>query len=156
SGDYTQYDRLIVLAIPALALTEILLAAQAYRYDIAATVRARAIVEPWTISIMTGVFALVGSRSSLALAYLGSIYAALLTAAWPFVIGYCFIRGWRASFGCRARMSGRGMPLAVADTIEWCTRRLDVYILALCAAPAAVGIYYIALQVASLPQKLKT
>src|SRR5690606_7246799 len=65
SGDYTQYDRLIVLAIPALALTEILLAAQAYRYDIAATVRARAVVEPWTISIMAGVFALAGSRSGL-------------------------------------------------------------------------------------------
>ena len=46
SGIYTETDRLIVLAIPALALTEILLAAQAYRYDIAATVRARAIVEP--------------------------------------------------------------------------------------------------------------
>lgn len=156
SGDYTEYDRLIVLAIPALALTEILLAAQAYRYDIAATVRARAIVEPWTISIMAGVLALVGSRSGLALAYLASIYAALLTAAWPFLKEYGLPRGWRPSFGRMARMTGRGLPLAGADTIEWGTRRLDVYILALFAAPAAVGIYYIAQQVASLPQKLKT
>ena len=52
SGNFNRVDRLIVLAIPALALTEILLAAQAYRYDVAATVRSRAIVEPWTISIV--------------------------------------------------------------------------------------------------------
>ena len=156
SGDYTRYDRLIVLAIPALALTEILLAAQAYRYDIAATVRARAIVEPWTISIMAGVFALVGSQSGLSLAYLASIYAALLTAAWPFLRTYGLPRGWRPSTGRMVRMTARGLPLAGADTIEWGTRRLDVYILALFAAPAAVGIYYIAQQVASLPQKLKT
>ena len=156
SGVYTQADRLIVLAIPALALTEILLAAQAYRYDIGATVRARAIVEPWTISIMAGVFALVGSHSGLALAYLASIYAALLTAAWPFLKEYGLPRGWRPSLPRMVKMTGRGLPLAGADTIEWGTRRLDVYILALFAAPAAVGIYYIAQQVASLPQKLKT
>ncbi|MBL4857858.1 MAG: lipopolysaccharide biosynthesis protein, partial [Erythrobacter sp.] len=52
AGQYSELDRLIVLAIPAYALTEIVLAAQAYKYDIATTVRARAVVEPWTISIM--------------------------------------------------------------------------------------------------------
>ena len=52
SGVYNTVDRLLVTAIPALALTEILLAAQAYRYDIGTTVRARALVEPWTKSIM--------------------------------------------------------------------------------------------------------
>ena len=54
SGQYTQLDRLIVLAIPGYALTEIALAAQAYKFDIATSVRARAVVEPWTISIMAG------------------------------------------------------------------------------------------------------
>lgn len=156
SGTYTQADRFIILAIPALALTEILLAAQAYRYDIAATVRARAIVEPWTISIMAGAMVFVAPESGLALAYLTSIYAALVTAAWPFLKSYGLPRGWRPSLGRSFRLTVRGLPLAAADTIEWGTRRLDVYILALFAAPAAVGIYYIAQQVASLPQKLKT
>jgi O-antigen/teichoic acid export membrane protein len=50
----------------------------------------------------------------------------------------------------------RGAPLAAADAIEWGTRRLDIFILGLFAAPAAVGVYYVAQQVASLPQKLKT
>ena len=156
SGDFTRADRLIVLAIPALALTEILLAAQAYRYDIAATVRARAIVEPWTISLMAGVMYFVLPESGLPLAYLISIYAALVTAAWPFLRSYGLPRGWRPSPRRMAALTTRGLPLAAADTIEWGTRRLDIFILGLFAAPTAVGVYYVAQQVASLPQKLKT
>ena len=55
-----------------------------------------------------------------------------------------------------ATLTIRGAPLAAADAIEWGTRRLDLFILGLFATPAAVGVYYIAQQVASLPQKLKT
>jgi len=156
SGTYTEIDRLIVLAIPALAMTEILLAAQAYRFDIGATVRARAIVEPWTISIMAGVMVVVAPQSGLSVAYMISIYAALLTAAWPFVRSYGVPRGWRPSLRRMTGLTGRGLPLAAADAIEWGTRRLDIFILGLFAAPAAVGVYYVAQQVASLPQKLKT
>lgn len=156
SGTYTEIDRLIVLAIPALAMTEILLAAQAYRFDIGATVRARAIVEPWTISIMAGVMILVAPQSGLSIAYILSIYAALVTAAWPFVRSYGLPRGWRPSLRRMTGLKGRGLPLAAADAIEWGTRRLDIFILGLFAAPAAVGVYYVAQQVASLPQKLKT
>ena len=156
SGDYSQLDRLIVLAIPALALTEILLAAQAYRYDIASTVRARAIVEPWTISIMTGLLWFVVPESGLSLAFLASIYAALLTAAWPFFRSYGVPSGGSPSLSRMGRLSWRGAPLAAADAIEWGTRRLDIFILGLFAAPAAVGVYYVAQQVATLPQKLKT
>ena len=156
SGRYTEIDRLLVLAIPALALTEILLAAQAYRFDVGATVRARAIVEPWTISIMAGVMYAVAPESGLSIAYLLSIYAALAAAAWPFFRSYGLPRGWKPSPRNMAQLTVRGLPLAAADAIEWGTRRLDIFILGLFAAPAAVGIYYIAQQVASLPQKLKT
>lgn len=156
SGQYTDLDRLIVLAIPPLAMTEIALAAQAYRFDIATTVRARAIVEPWTISIMAGVFFYIIPSSGLSMAYLTSIVAAALFAFWPFLRDYGFPRGWRPSFGRMTRLTMRGLPLASADAIEWGTRRLDLLILGLFAAPAAVGVYYVAQQVASLPQKLKT
>jgi O-antigen/teichoic acid export membrane protein len=156
SGIYTQADRLMVLAIPALALTEILLAAQAYRFDITATVRARAIVEPWTISIAVGVLFYVKPESGLGLAYLLSIYAALVTAIVPYARTYGLPRGWRPSLSRSRRLLVRGSPLAAADAIEWGTRRLDIFILGLFAVPAAVGIYYVAQQVASLPQKLKT
>lgn len=156
SGVYTTIDRLLVTAIPILALTEIVLAAQAYRYDVGTTVRARALVEPWTKSIMAGVFYLVAPESGLQLAYLASILAALLTAAWPFAKTYGWPRGWRPNLGRMATLTIRGAPLAAADAIEWGTRRLDIFILGLFAAPDAVGVYYIAQQVASLPQKLKS
>jgi O-antigen/teichoic acid export membrane protein len=156
SGIYTHLDRLVVLAIPALAVTEIMLAAQAYRFDIAATVRARAIVEPWALSIMAGAMYFVTRPSGLVLAYLISIYASLLTAAWPFLKSYGLPRGWTPHPARMRRLFVRGLPLAAADTIEWGTRRLDIFILGLFAAPTAVGVYYVAQQVASLPQKLKT
>lgn len=158
SGDYTQLDRLIVLAIPAYALTEIVLAAQAYKYDIATTVRARAVVEPWTISIMAGVFYYIPglSQSGLSMAYLASIYAGLAVGLWSFFRSYGRPHGWRPHPNYMAKITMRALPLATADAIEWGTRRVDIFILGLFAAPSAVGVYYVAQQVASLPQKLKT
>ena len=50
----------------------------------------------------------------------------------------------------------RNVPLAAADAIEWGSRRLDIAILGLFVAPYWVGVYYVAQQVASMPQKLKT
>lgn len=158
SGEYTHLDRLIVLAIPGYALTEIVLAAQAYRYDIATTVRARAVVEPWTISIMAGLLYLVPAirQSGLSLAYLISIYAGLATGMWSFLRTYGLPKHYHLSLSGMSRMTARALPLATADAIEWGTRRLDIFILGLFAQPAAVGVYYVAQQVASLPQKLKT
>ncbi|WP_371830741.1 lipopolysaccharide biosynthesis protein, partial [Erythrobacter sp.] len=63
---------------------------------------------------------------------------------------------WRPHPAEMTRMTARALPLATADAIEWGTRRLDIFILGLFASPTAVGVYYIAQQVASLPQKLKT
>ena len=158
SGIYTHFDRLIVLAIPGYALTEIMLAALAYRYDIKSTVRARAVVEPWTISILAGVLWLIEPirTSGLSLAYLASIYAGLVAALVPFFRTFGRPRQYRPSLSRMARMTWRALPLAAADAIEWGTRRLDLIILGLFASPAAVGVYYVAQQVASLPQKLKT
>lgn len=156
SGDYTWVDRLIVLSIPAFALTEIALAAQAYRFDIATTVRARAVVEPWTISILAGLLWFPLPDSGLSVAYLASIYAGLVTALIPFLKSYGLPRGWKPGLRGTVQLTTRALPLASADAIEWGTRRLDLFVLGLFAAPQAVGIYYVAQQVASLPQKLKT
>ena len=158
SGKYSGIDRLIVLAIPGFALTEILLAAQAYRFDVATTVRARAVVEPWTISLMAGAFYFIPQtrEAGLSLAYLASVYAGLLAALIPFLRAYGLPRGLPLKPRGLARTLVRAAPLAAADAIEWGTRRLDIFLLGLFAAPGLVGIYYVAQQVASLPQKLKT
>jgi O-antigen/teichoic acid export membrane protein len=156
SGVYSDLDKLLVIAIPAYAMTEIVLAAQAYKFDVATTVRARAVVEPWTISIMAAALFYVVPDAGLPLAYLASILAGLATALWPFYRHYGLPRGWRPQPKRMATLTLRASPLAGADAIEWGTRRLDIFILGLFAAPAVVGVYYIAQQVASLPQKLKS
>ncbi|MGN6499250.1 MAG: lipopolysaccharide biosynthesis protein [Tsuneonella sp.] len=156
SGQYTGLDRLIVLAIPGYALTEIVLAAQAYRYDIGTTVRARSIVLPWTLSILAGVLWFVVPRSGLTMAYLAATYAGLFTGLWSFLRTYGLPQGWRPRPAAMARLTARALPLATADAIEWGTRRLDIFILGLFSEPVGVGVYYVAQQVASLPQKLKT
>ena len=52
------YDLWLIASIPAFALTEIMLAAQAYRYDIATTVRTRAIVWSFNYAIQGVAYAL--------------------------------------------------------------------------------------------------
>jgi len=156
SGEFTELEKLIVLAIPGYALTEIVLAAQAYRFDIATTVRARSIVLPWTLSILAGAFYFIIPDSGLIMAYLASIYAGLAAALWPFFRTYGLPQNWTPNPARMTRLTLRALPLAAADAIEWGTRRIDIFILGLFAAPAAVGVYYVAQQVASLPQKLKT
>jgi O-antigen/teichoic acid export membrane protein len=156
SGHYTEADRLIVIAIPPLAMTEIWLAGLAYRFNIGATVSARAIVEPWTLSIMAGIMVFVAPESGLSIAYIVSIFAAALAALIPYQKLYGLPQDWRPNPARMGRLMLRSLPLATADAIEWGTRRLDIFILGLFAAPSAVGVYYVAQQVASLPQKLKT
>ena len=158
NGTNSRWDIWLVATIPAFAVTEILLAAQAYRFDIATTVRTRAIVEPWTISIGAGVFFFIPATrdSGLALAFIASIFAGLLTALWPFLKSYGLPKGWHPAPRALLAMSSRAFPLVGADAIERGTRVLDIFILGLFAPPQAVGIYYAAQQIASLPQKLKT
>ncbi|NCP13105.1 MAG: lipopolysaccharide biosynthesis protein [Sphingomonadales bacterium] len=158
NGTNSDWDIWLVATIPAFAVTEILLAAQAYRFDIATTVRARAVVEPWTISIGAGVFFFIPATrdAGLALAFIASIYAGLLTALWPFLRTFGLPKGWHPQGRALLAMSSRAFPLVGADAIERGTRLLDIFILGLFAPPQAVGIYYAAQQIASLPQKLKT
>ncbi|MEM7664854.1 MAG: lipopolysaccharide biosynthesis protein [Pseudomonadota bacterium] len=158
SGTNSELDIWMIAAIPAFALTEILLAAQAFRYDIATTVRARAIVEPWTKSLAVGALFFVPALSAggLALAYLTAIYAALLTALWSFLRTYGLPKGWRPRPRYLSKMTARALPLIGADVIERGTRLLDVFLLGQSTSAGAVGIYFFAKEVVSVPQKLKT
>jgi O-antigen/teichoic acid export membrane protein len=151
-----RFDRLLPLIILAVAWTDIALAALAYRYDIGATVRARSIVEPWAISIAAFGFAFYSLRDGLILSYVTAMLAAWLTAMVPLLRAYGLPKGWRMQGSRLLGIARKNLPLAGADAIEWGSRRLDLAVLGLFAAPGIVGIYYVAQQVASLPQKLKT
>lgn len=156
SGDFSQADLLLPLAIPPLALTEVALSALAYRFDVKTTVAARAVIEPWTLSLAAAGLWFVVPDGGMELAYILSIFAAALTSVVPLLRAYGLPQDWRPSPMRLLRMGLDYLPLAVADLVEWGTRRLDIAILGLFASPAAVGIYWAAQQVASLPQKLKT
>jgi len=158
SGTNSEFDMWMIAAIPAFALTEILLAAQAYRYDIATTVRARAVVEPWVKSIGVTAFFFVPALAGggIALAFLAAIYAALLTALISFLKTYGLPKSWRPRPKYLGKMTSRALPLIGADVIERGTRLLDVFLLGQFTSAGTVGIYWFAKEVVSLPQKLKT
>jgi O-antigen/teichoic acid export membrane protein len=156
SGIYSRYDLLLPVAILLLTATDIALAALAYRFDIATTVRARSVIEPWTLSIAAGVLWFVVPEGGLALAFILSCLTAAIAALIPLVRNYGPPKGWRPHPGKLAAIARSNLPLALSEGAEWGSRRLDIALLGLFASPTAVGVYYVAQQVASLPQKLKT
>lgn len=149
-------DRLLALVVIGVAGSDVALAACAYRFDVGATVRARSIIEPWAISIGAFAFAFYSKRDGLILSYAVSMIAAFVASIIPMVRHYGLPTGWRPDPGRLWRLARRNLPLAAADGVEWGSRRLDMAILGLFVSPAVIGIYYVAQQVASLPQKLKT
>ncbi len=149
-------DHLLPLVIPALAASDLMLAALAYRFDVGATVRARAIVEPWTISLAAFGLAWISLRDGLLISYALSMGAAFVASLIPFLKSFGLPRNWKPHPAELFALTRRNAPLAAADAIEWGSRRLDIAILGLFVSPATVGIYWVAQQIASLPQRLKT
>lgn len=149
-------DRWLPCIVVAVAWSDVSLAALAYRRNVKATVTARAIVEPWTISAGAYIFSFVSLRDGLILSYMLSMAAALVASLIPFMRSYGLPRGWRPHLPHLFALASRNVPLAGADAIEWGTRNVDRFILGVMFEPKIVGIYYMAQQVASIPAKLKT
>lgn len=150
------FERLLPLIVFAIAWSDVSLAALAYRLNVKAAVTARAVVEPWTISIAAWALSYYSTRDGLIMSYVLSMAAALVASIVPFIRSYGLPYGWSPHLRPMLALVKRNMPLAGADAIEWGTRNVDRFILGLLFGPAIVGIYYMAQQVASLPQKLKT
>jgi O-antigen/teichoic acid export membrane protein len=140
----------------AIAWSDVSLAALAYQHNVAAQVKARAVIEPWTISICAWLFHYVAPRDGLILAYVASMAAALTASLVPFIRSYGLPYGWSPRIAELMALARRNAPLAGADTIEWATRNVDRFILGVLFTPAVVGVYYMAQQVASIPQRLKS
>lgn len=155
-SDIHGLDRFLPCIIFASAWSDVSLAALAYQHNVKATVTARAVVEPWTISIAAWLMSYVSHHDGLVLAYVASMLAAMIASVIPFVKNYGVPRGWSPRVRPLLALARQNAPLAGADAIEWGTRNVDRFILGLLFAPKFVGIYYMAQQIASLPQKLKT
>jgi O-antigen/teichoic acid export membrane protein len=149
-------DRLLAITVLAIAWTDIALAALAYNHDVGATVRARSVVEPWTISIVAFAWSYVSLDDGLIVSYVFSMVAALVAALIPLFRCYGIPRGWKPDLPTAWKTARRNIPLAAADAVEWASRRIDLAVLGAFMPAAFVGIYYVAQQVATLPAKLKT
>lgn len=149
-------ERMLPLAVFAMAWSDVSLAALAYRLNVGATVTARAVIEPWTISIAAFALYYYSPRDGLILSYALSMIAALIASLIPFIRSYGLPYGWSPAPRALFAIARRNMPLAAADAIEWATRNVDRAILGLFFEPRIVGIYWVAQQIATLPQKLKT
>lgn len=142
--------------ILAIAWSDISLAALAYRHNLRATVTARAVIEPWTISIASVPLWYLDPATGLEIAYMLSMLAAVIASLVPFIRSYGVPAGWKPRLATIAALAWRNVPLAGADAIEWATRNVDRFILGQLFPPTIVGIYYMAQQIASLPGRLKT
>ena len=156
NSEVTGLEWALPITVIALAWSDISLAALAYRNNVGATVRARAIVEPWTITIAAFAWSFISTEDGLIIAYALSMVGALVASMIPFLRSYGLPRGWSPHPMALWRMARRNLPVAAADAVEWGSRRIDIAVLGLFFSPAVVGIYYVAQQVASLPSKLKT
>nr|WP_293940048.1 lipopolysaccharide biosynthesis protein [Sphingomonas sp.] len=149
-------DWLLPVTVLAIAWTDIALAALAYRNDVGATVRARSLVQPWTISIVAFAWSYISLEDGLIISYVISTVAALVAALVPLIRSYGVPHGWSPDLAGSWRTARKNAPLAAADAVEWASRKVDLAVLGLFLSPAFVGIYYVAQQVATLPAKLKT
>jgi O-antigen/teichoic acid export membrane protein len=156
NSEITGLEWVLPVTVFALAWSDICLAALAYRHDVASTVRARAIVEPWTISIAAFAWYFISPRDGLIIAYALSMVGALIASLIPFLKSYGLPHGWSPDPGTLWSLARRNLPVAAADAVEWGSRRIDIAVLGLFFRPEVVGIYYVAQNVASLPAKLKT
>jgi O-antigen/teichoic acid export membrane protein len=157
NSEITGFEWALPITVIALAWSDISLAALAYRNNVGATVRARAVVEPWTISSAAFAWSFISIRDGLIIAYAMSMIGAVIASMIPFLKSYGLPHGWSPAPAALWRMARRNLPVAAADAVEWGSRRIDMAVLgALSPSPTIVGIYYVAQQVASLPSKLKT
>src|SRR5204862_8312233 len=81
-------DRLLAVTVLAISWADIALAGLAYQHDVASTVRARSIVQPWIITIVAFGWSYISLEDGLIVAYVCSMVAALIAALIPLVRCY--------------------------------------------------------------------
>ncbi len=156
AGEVSALDHFFPLIALAVAASDISLAGLAFRHDIAAQVRARSIVEPWTLTLVAvPAWYLVGKSDGLLVAYAASMLAAVAASLIPCIRTFGWPHRWRPSFARLIALARANAPLAGADVADWGSRRLDFFLLGRFASAEVTGIYFVAQNIASLAAKLK-
>src|SRR5256885_16590286 len=138
-------DRLLAITVLAISWTDIALAALAYHNDVGSTVRARSIIQPWTISIaafaLSFVPTMVSRGDGLIIAYVLSMVGAMVAALIPLIKCYGMPHGWKPDPGTAWATAVRNVPVTAADAVEWASRRVDLAVLGAFLPAAVVGFY---------------
>ncbi|HEY6870628.1 MAG TPA: lipopolysaccharide biosynthesis protein, partial [Novosphingobium sp.] len=87
-GHYQPADLWLIASVWILAAGDIALAALAYRFDVGTTVRARAVVEPWALSLSAGALYFLYPAAGLSLAYVISVGSATAVALFALLRNY--------------------------------------------------------------------
>jgi O-antigen/teichoic acid export membrane protein len=156
-GTRSEAERWLALIVPAIVIAELSLAGLAFRHRIGVAVRARSIIEPWVLTLAASALAFTFLKpEGLLIAFALSLLAAATASLWPALSTFGLPQGWRPSAAGLQAMAQRNLPLAGADLVEWSTRRVDVLLLGRFAGAEAVGLYFVAQQVATLAGKIRT
>ena len=153
--------RFTVYLSPAIFLytgTEILLtvtrAFRKMRYE----VFVRSLMEPYSLLLLAFVFYMLGIKDS------GLLYAYLLMSLLSFILAaYAFSRmftaqsrrGFKLDLPLIKKIMRFSAPTALHDILNFSLQRMDVYLLAGLAPTSTVGLYGMALQIATTVKKIK-
>lgn len=157
-GKISALDRLFPLVALFIVGSDVSLAALAFRHRVGAQVTARSIVEPWVLSAVAAPIPMLipaWRPDGMIIAYAVSLGAAFVASIVPALRLYGWPHGWHPHPLRLWRMTRANAPLAGADAIDWAARRIDILLLGLFVDARTLGVYWVAQQVASLPQKLK-
>ena len=161
---------LFCLAVPPLhAFTEVAVSATRYRRIMRWEV-ARTLCKPWSFLALT-LLAYTWMRAApagesvpvellgdgLLAAYAGSVAVGALVAVVGLirVFGLAQLTQQRPSLSATLGLAREGFPTAFVDTGAFLCRRLDILILGATAGAEVTGIYYMAQQVATVPERIR-
>jgi len=145
------------LVVPATVIMEVCLTVTKFRRIIRWDVLTRCLFEPWSFLFFTLLFWWLGwMESGLILAYIGSVFVSSIAA----IIGMGRILSWPGLRAARPTISTwpmifkTSLPVGLTEIGVMALRRIDLVVLALFVGPEAVGLFYMAQQIVTVPHKV--
>lgn len=148
---------LLFIAVPSIVIADVSLTAIKFKRIVRWDVWARCITEPWMFVGLAFLFWTMGRvGDGLIIAYVGSVMTAALTAIFGLshVIGLRKLASAKPSVKSWPAIVRHSLPIGITDISIMALRRLDLIVLSLFVGPAGAGLYYMAQQLVTIPQKI--
>lgn len=148
--------RVFPLVIIALVACDICIAALTHHHLMTPQVVARAIVEPWVLTIGAATLAFTTLKpDGLFIAYAAAMSAAAVTSLIYYARSYALRSLFDVRLQAIIQLVRLSIPVWLSDVIEVGQRRIDLLILGQITEPATVGLYYAGQQVATLVSRMR-